>query len=597
MIKEYMKKYSWILSFLLLLPAAVVTAAPAGEGHILLQTDRRIYIAGEDLFYKLFWLKEEGETTDAHGQIIYLVLRNVHNTTITHAMVRISDHRAWGSIYLPDTLATGMYQLLAYTNVMRNYGVEHFAAREIFVANRFDESLKALGQYGRTKGDTAFPRRGTPGTGKVSSAESLSVGTDKKRYGPREKIALEVKYDPAGEDTVVRLSVSVAEEHAFFPGDGYPSGEHAGSAMSLPVKKGEQRYLPENKGYILRGKVYADDRQPAPGVYVLLSVPDTVINLDYAVTDSTGMFRLLLNDHYMGKKIILMPEGPSRQTRYTIVPDDKYRPGQPWNPQPVVFQAGMREYLLKSQKIVGIQKVYHSRFVLPARRSATADGSRPMVYSHPDFTVRLSEYVPLRDLSEIAKEIIPYLKIRKYDDTYVARVYDQQSRVFFPESASVFLDGVPVKDLSQLIPLGSNDLKRIEIKERLWFCDAVRFNGIVAIFSGNDAIRKYRFPPDVLTLQMEAPAVPAGMVMPRYDDPQEKESRIPDFRQLLCWQPDLVMKRGETESLSFFSSDLPGVYVVRVTGVTGKGSVIMATSRFTVGNAKEKIITENRGEK
>ena len=564
-----------------------------GDGRILLQTDRKVYVAGENMFYKLYMTDPKG-TVSGNGEFVYLVLRNARSSVITHSLVRIYGDRAWGDVYLPDTLSTGMYQLLAYTNAMRNEGAESFATQEIFVANRFDKGLSALLKYTGKKEDTSSVEN----YGNISGvlAGGLSVVTEKKIYGCRERIGMEIRYDAGEADPVAFVSVSVAEEPAFFTEEPKRPGE--GAKGTDPPERSEdpmtgRRYLPESRGYILRGTVYDEDGKPAKGAYVLLSVPDTLINLDYAVTDSTGMFRLLLNDHCLGKKIILMPAGsPGKK----IVPDDKYRIREAYRPTVVHFSGNIREYLLKSQKIVGVRKIYGSKYVHPEKRRWKVQETRPVIYSHPDFTLLPSEYVPLRDLPEIAKEIVPYLKIRKNGDGFEVRVYNEKERVFFRENATVFLDGVPVKDPTQLMPLASGDIRRIELMEKLWFCGDVRFNGIVAVFSTNHALDRYRFPADVLTLKMEAPAAPSGMIMPRYEDPQGKEGRVPDLRQLLCWQPDLVLKKDQVKTLSFFSSDLSGDYIIRVTGLTAKGREVVAVSRFTVRrNGNEGVITEYGG--
>ncbi len=565
---------------------------PPAAGKLLLQTDRQIYIAGENVFYKLYRVKE-GETVTG-GEFVYLVLRNEGSVMITHALVRMYGDRAWGNIYLPDTLSSGMYQLLAYTNVMRNEEIESFAAREIFVANRFDKSLDVIRQYtGRRKEkDTSSVVKEAKTSG--VQTEGLLVTLGKNVYGGREKINMKIKYTGVG-DTLAFVSVSVAEKPAFFLGEekrpvegarrASPPAQQAGPLARLP------EYLPESRGYVLQGRVYDGKEKPAKGVFVRISVPDTLVNLDYAVTDSTGMFRLLLNDYYLGKKIILMPAGsPGKR----IVPDDKYRIREPYRPAVVHFPENIRAYILRSQKIVGIQKIYQSRYVLPEQQDRMAQGIRPLVYSHPDLTILPQEYVPLRDLPEISKEIIPSLRIRKHQDKYEVRVYNKREKIFFPQDATVFLDGVPVEDPGQLMSLGSRDIRRIEVHEKLWYYGDVRFNGIVAVFSTDNALERYRFSPDVLTLQMEAPAASSGMIIPRYDDPQEANSRIPDLRQLLFWQPELILKEGREQILSFYSGDLTGDYIVRVAGLTAQGQKVKYVTCFSVRRNKNKRkLTEN----
>jgi len=580
----------WMMVF----PASAAGAregAPADPPEkIFLQTDREVYIAGEDLFYKLD-LRGGQERYGPAGEIVYLALRNVRNTVITHAMIRTHGKKAWGSLYLPDTLSTGMYQLTAYTNVMRNYGEGSFFTGDIFIANRFDKALTAIWKYA---GKTDVPPHGERDTIPdlpERRSEGLLVATDKEQYDNRGKITLRIAYSPAeGEDAPVSLSVTVAETYSRLP----PATKR--SAASEAAGREKERTaprLPEYEGYILRGKVLKEDGSVAPGVYVMLSVPDSMVNLDYAITDSSGMFRFLLNDFYFGKKIILTPQDLSRQTGYKILTGDKFEILRPYEPPGVFFPPGFKTYLSRCQEIVGVQKIYQQKIVLQEENEGMKKGIRPLVYSRPSLTVVPAEYTPLKDLPEIAKEIIPFLKVRKKKEKYEVRVLDVPAQKFFKENAVMFLDGVPVNDFRQLVPLGSKQIERIEIVGRRWYYGDIRFPGILAVFTRNHAIGAYRFPPEVLSFTMEKPAPFTTMDCRQQDPSDDGNAVLPDLRQVLCWIPDIELKKKDEKTLSFYSGDLSGSYTVEVTGVTGKGTRIAATTRFTVGPQKNS--TEKAG--
>ncbi len=566
---------------------------------IFLQTDREVYIAGESLFYKI----DLADTSGLSGQLVYLVLRNTRNRVIEHALVRVRSGKAWGNIYLPDTLSTGRYQVVAYTNVMRNYGPECFAAKDIFIANRFDKDLKGVGRYtggktDRAPGDILPAEKNIP----ERTVRELMVTTGKKQYGNREKITLRINYLPADNDTLVSVSVSVAEAPSRLPvetgraeekgrNDRYDAG-----GDDRRKDTGHEPYLPEYDGFILRGKVMGDDGKAAPDVYVMLSVPDSLVNMDYAVTDSTGMFRFLLNDFYFGKKIILTPGELSPTGRYKIVIEDKFEIPQPCPPVPFSFPPGIREYLFRCQDIVGIQKIYGQNFVLAGKKRDEKKGVRSLVYSRPSLTVLPEDYTFLKDLPEISKEIIPFLRIRKKNERYEIRVLNVPKQIFFKENAAMFLDGVPVDDFRQLLPLNSGQVKRIEVVGKQWFYGDIRFPGILAVFTRNQAIGSYHFSPGVRVVEMENLAGPSAMIQPRYDASYTENASFPDLRQVLCWIPDLVLSKGGKKEISFFSSDLSGSYIVKVTGVTQKGNSIVTTTRFVVNpGKKENVAGEKKG--
>jgi hypothetical protein len=115
----------------------------SGE-RAFLHTDRNIYIAGENLFFKLYILDENSYKLSEISKIAYLTLRSRANNSIAQIRLKVEDGISYGSLFLPDTLSSGPYQLIVYTNWMRNSGEESFFKKEIFIANRFDKELSTL---------------------------------------------------------------------------------------------------------------------------------------------------------------------------------------------------------------------------------------------------------------------------------------------------------------------------------------------------------------------------------------------------------------------------------------------------------------------
>lgn len=55
---------------------------------------------------------------------------------------------------------------------------------------------------------------------------------------------------------------------------------------------------------------------------------------------------------------------------------------------------------------------------------------------------------------------------------------------------------------------------------------------------------------------------------PKYD---LGETRIPDFRTQLLWNPLVILKPGQEKELTFFTSDDFGHYVIDIQGLTDDG--------------------------
>ncbi|HNX90224.1 MAG TPA: hypothetical protein PKH58_14200, partial [Paludibacteraceae bacterium] len=111
---------------------------------VFAHTDREVYVSGELLFFKLYIVDAAIRQPSAISKTVYVVLRNTSNRSITEMSFQAEHSVAYGSILLPDTLSSGVYQLVAFTHWMRNFGESSFFTKEIFVANALDRNLPVL---------------------------------------------------------------------------------------------------------------------------------------------------------------------------------------------------------------------------------------------------------------------------------------------------------------------------------------------------------------------------------------------------------------------------------------------------------------------
>jgi uncharacterized protein YfaS (alpha-2-macroglobulin family) len=60
------------------------------------------------------------------------------------------------------------------------------------------------------------------------------------------------------------------------------------------------------------------------------------------------------------------------------------------------------------------------------------------------------------------------------------------------------------------------------------------------------------------------------------------QSRLPDFRNVLYWSPEVITNENGKQTVEFYTSDLPGKYVVVVQGITANGIAESATTAIEV---------------
>ncbi|MFN5985486.1 MAG: hypothetical protein ACK42B_01240, partial [Chitinophagaceae bacterium] len=62
----------------------------------------------------------------------------------------------------------------------------------------------------------------------------------------------------------------------------------------------------------------------------------------------------------------------------------------------------------------------------------------------------------------------------------------------------------------------------------------------------------------------------------------QKLSRMPDFRTLLSWQPQLIVNSQGKLDLSFYTSDVSGNFMISIQGISDKGIPVHQLIPFKV---------------
>ena len=84
--------------------------------------------------------------------------------------------------------------------------------------------------------------------------------------------------------------------------------------------------------------------------------------------------------------------------------------------------------------------------------------------------------------------------------------------------------------------------------------------------------------PHAVVLDYEGLQLQREFYSPKYENAQNGSRRLPDFRNLLAWDPNIVIgKSGETQ-ISFYSSDRKGKYVGSIEGINQNG--LAGSTRF-----------------
>jgi len=549
-----------------------------GNETAWLQTDRNIYIAGENVFFKLYLLDANTHKLSHISKIAYLVLRDNYNKPVVRIKLKLERGTAYGSFALPDSLKSGTCQITVFTNWMRNSGESSFFTKEIFVANRFDKELPALNNLFNSSGNVDIGSEQTP-----LNKNSLAVLTDKTEYNKREKICLSLEFPKNIPGDTARLSISVFE---IAPGiingnsnDKYLIHESENSVSSINP---DERFLPEMKGEIIQGHVIDQEtNEVVANKCVFLSANDTMVNLQYTFTDSGGMFRFQLNDYYYGKDLYFSVKEIPAGKKFKIIPEDKFELNNNFKPIPTEGSQALKAFILKSQDIVTIQKAYEAENAIKTGKQSAAALSFFQLYYKTNYCIYPADFVPLNDFAEIAKEILPpQFSLNKHSEGYTAYLADESRHMYFDQEPLVFLDGVYIDNVNQVMKLGSDKVQRVELVCSSYNFGEFIFPGILAVFSKTYEIRNIQPNESTIRIQLQDFHAYSDFKGPAYSI--ETESSQPDFRQHLYWNPTIEFSGSHYRLPEFYASDHSGDYMIGIEGITSAGIPLHATTMIRV---------------
>lgn len=546
--------------------------------RIVMTTDRKVYIAGENLLYSLFLIDTRSNSLAGYPSIGYVLIRNTKGEVLGKSQVKIRDGKAAGAVYLSDTLHSGYYQVVAYTNFMRNGSEDIFFKSQVLIANRFDNDFFDLivRKNSDSVEDEIIP---------VKSEESpLHVLSTRDTYQKREKAVIKISLS----DKDIRytdLSISVVGknlvEERISKNTSRSAWVSKAAFFDVPRNDDKPLYLAENKNAELLGRLTDAEKGTPLGYHVLyLTSPDTLTNFEYSITDPNGYFRFPLPDYYNGKDLFIQARATEGETLNPhIIADSKFQAGASFSPEAWPVDSSLIAYLKESQNVLRIRKSFSQVPVQPVPMKIQSPP--PFLYIVPDYTVAPADYAELNDFVEISREIIPALKIRKRDQDYFAEMLDLGQKRFLPSEPLIFLDGVLLDNISQVVPFGSRDIRKTELISSVWIVDHQELPGVLSIYSRNNLWKTVSLNKNNLRVKAEDYYELPEQHFPNYSI-AGAQSREPDFRQLLYWNPQYRLSGNTTGMIEFYTSDHAASYLVKITGITDKGEKIEAWDEFKV---------------
>ncbi len=343
-------------------------------------------------------------------------------------------------------------------------------------------------------------------------------------------------------------------------------------------------FTPEHSGHIIVGKLIDNitgNRVPDKTVY--LSIPSTRTQFRVTTSNDEGLFKFEVPEFYGSQELILQTNPDEDSSCHAEIANpfsEKYNE----NKLPEYAVPADKNSILDQSIAQQVQYTFVGS-KLNQFNPQPVDSSS--FYSEPDETYLLDNFTRFQTMEEVIREYVVSSNVTMKRDKFQLRLVNKPEGAFFKYPPLILIDGVPFFDVNELFQQDPLKIKRIELVNKRYALGFQYFDGILNATTYNGDLNGVRLNPRVTVL--DYPGIPEAreFYSPAYTTEEQLNSPIPDFRTLLYWTPDLKSAHKNKKTVSFYTSDQPGKYVIVIMGLTNEGVAGSRIIPFTVYKRQE----------
>ncbi len=327
--------------------------------------------------------------------------------------------------------------------------------------------------------------------------------------------------------------------------------------------------VPEYRGQLITGRLLDEDGNPARGIPVYLSVPGKHFHFTGTKSKAEGELIFELPEFY-GPGNLIVQTNWAQDSTYKIVLDKPFSEkfSDRYQPAPLMVDRSLQATLLSRSVNMQLDNAYLDD---QKNRRLPPDVDTLMFYRIPDQTYYLDDYTRFGVMEEVMREYVSTIMVRKRRDQFFFRTLNKEAKELFNENPMVLLDGVPVFNINSIMAYDPLKVWRLQVVASRYYYGKLSFMGIVSYATYTGDLPDFPIDSRALVREYDGLNWQREFYSPVYEVPQQIESRIPDFRTLLYWEPEVSTGEDGRSVLTFYSGDLPGAYLISVQGLTDNG--------------------------
>lgn len=567
-----MKKILVIL--LLTLPLSTAWSQTASESFMMpgesiyLHQNSTMLMSGEYLFYKVYCLNNQTGTFSDLSKVAYVELVGKDGKPVFSHKVRLKNGAGAGDFFVPTTVPSGNYKLVAFTQWMRNLGVDSFFQNDIVLINPFHNNQGGLMKMASDSTEVAVKALRSEAQ-KTTPDSELRLEINPQTSGNRDRMELSVSQVPSDWHGNYSLSVRKISEKLHGPERKTAvafEDSFKGREESVRVNPGTGMQLPELRGELVTGTVFSvETGEPVPNRRVALSIPGTNYLFKISSTKENGSFFFNVDESYANQQALVQVIGEDRD-QFRVELDAFESPDySSLSFSDFVLDESMEDYILERSVENQIQNAYAENRV----DSIMKIEDFPPFFHTPSHEYYLDDYTRFPTIKETITEVIEQASTRqrKGKQFIHVRVYDDDVETGL--NSLLLIDGLFIQDHNTVIEAKAFKIKKISVINQQYLYGSEVFEGIIAMESYEGDFIESLPELKAKDTQLFRPELAKEYYQQDYRYPQ-RFKRIPDYRSQLLWEPQFQLD-GSSKDLSFYTSDVKGSFEVILEGFNEKG--------------------------
>ncbi|MEN2399756.1 hypothetical protein GKZ90_0008200 [Flavobacterium sp. MC2016-06] len=548
---------------------------------VFVHSNATTFVSGETLLYKIYCLKSSDKTLSTISKVAYIELVDENKKTVFKNKIILENGNGQGDYFVPTTLKTGNYKLIGYTTWMLNKPVSELFQTDITIINPYKINEKNVTgtPSNTTNSNSVINNNETVSSQNVITNENIKLKLNKKTFTNRELVDLKIETaNPIFENG--RYSLSVRKLDNLPTKKQISATEFAvnTSTKALDLQNSDSKIiLPELRGEIISGKITAkNNTDKIDDLAIGFSLPGKNFVFKVVKTNSNGNFIFNIDKTYYSPNItvqILGDNADNYNLTLDAYPEIDYSKLS-FEPNPNLSYT-IKESLLNRSISSQIENAYYHKKVDNITKAAPLDP----FYSPIAKEYILDDYARFKTLKETMTEIVVEIYHKQKEDKTYLHVNDPSVFPQLAEPALVLVDGLYLENQNELMTYSMKNVYKIEVIVGRYYVGPKAFNGLISFTTFDKDFKSTQSGSGILKTPILRPLPKKIYNKIDYSNLADNE-KIPDFRNQLFWNPEV--KLNENSKNSFYTSDISGLFKIRLEGFAQDGTPVSAEETIEV---------------